>query len=134
VEANLDHIVLSVRDMDAMLGFYIVVLGLAPYRVDQYHEGTVLFPSVRLNAHTIIDLLPPAMWNQGDAQAATFPNLNHFCIAIDKSHWDPLMLRLQSNDIEIDSGPMKLSGAEGDGIAIYIHDPDGNQLEIRYYE
>jgi len=29
---------------------------------------------------------------------------------------------------------MKLSGAEGDGIAIYIHDPDGNQLEIRYYE
>ena len=38
----LDHIVLAVRDMEAMLAFYLDVIGLTPHRVDEYRSGSAL--------------------------------------------------------------------------------------------
>ncbi len=135
MKLELDHIVLAVTDMDAMLKFYIDVLGLAPHRVEQYRAGTVPFPCARISENTLIDLLPPAMWNFGDAAARTpYTNLNHFCIALEKSEWDAQLARLESASVEIEMGPMLLSGARGDGMSIYIRDPDGNRVELRYYE
>ena len=52
----MDHIVLRVRDVEESLRFYSEVLGLAVERVEQWRAGEVRFPSVRLNADTIIDL------------------------------------------------------------------------------
>ena len=59
---DLDHIALNVRDMDSMLRFYIAVLGLKPERLDLYRKRKAPFPSVRVNADTIIDLFPAEMW------------------------------------------------------------------------
>jgi glyoxylase I family protein len=133
MKLELDHIVLAVRDMDAMLRFYIDVIGLAPHRVDEYRAGTALFPCARIHDSTLIDLLPPALWNTGDEAARTFPNLNHFCLAMEPVEWEPMLARLASAGVEIEAGPMTLSGARGDGTSVYIRDPDGNRVELRYY-
>jgi catechol 2,3-dioxygenase-like lactoylglutathione lyase family enzyme len=130
----LDHIVLAVQDMDAMLRFYLDVVGLVPHRVDEFRAGSALFPCARINASTLIDLLPPALWNSGDTSARTWPNLNHFCMALERENWDVLLARLEAAGVEIEAGPMTLSGARGDGTSIYVRDPDGNRLELRYYE
>jgi catechol 2,3-dioxygenase-like lactoylglutathione lyase family enzyme len=135
MKLELDHIVLAVTDMDAMLKFYIDVLGLAPHRVEQYRAGSVPFPCARVTENTLIDLLPPAMWNfGGDEGARTFTNLNHFCLALEKSDWEAQLARLEAAGVEVEMGPMMLSGARGDGMSIYIRDPDGNRVELRYYE
>jgi extradiol dioxygenase family protein len=138
MKAWLDHIVLNVRDMDKALKFYVEVIGLVPERLDEYRAGKVLFPSVRINADTLIDLLAPELWASEmagtEALPASVPNVNHFCITIEKADWESLEWRLREHSVEIDSGPMTLWGAHGDATAYYIYDWDGNQVEIRYYE
>ena len=52
---ELDHLVLAVRDMDAMLRFYLDVVGLAPHRVDEYRAGAALFPCARIAEGTLIE-------------------------------------------------------------------------------
>jgi len=134
MKLELDHIVLAVKDMDAMLGFYLGAIGLAPHRVEEYRSGSALFPCARINASTILDLLPPALWSAGEAAPSTFPNLNHFCIALERDEWDPLLARLAAAGVEVEAGPMTLSGARGDGTSIYVRDPDGNRVELRHYD
>jgi extradiol dioxygenase family protein len=95
----------------------------------------VPFPCARISENTLIDLLPPAMWNfEGAGERTLYTNMNHFCIALEKSEWDAQLARLAAAGVEIELGPMMLSGARGEGTSIYIRDPDGNRVELRYYE
>ena len=50
-----------------------------------------------------------------------------------KEDWVLLTERLQSNGIRIEAGPVNRFGANGVGTSIYFRDPDGNQIEARYY-
>ena len=52
-----DHLVLVCTDVERSLAWYLDELGLAPERVDEWRAGEVPFPSVRINADTIIDLI-----------------------------------------------------------------------------
>ena len=132
MEARLDHIVLNVHDTERALAFYTEVIGLAAERVEGWRKGELPFPSVRLNADTIIDLLPPELWGRGaDAQAR--PNMDHFCMAVAANQWPALEKRLAAAGVAIELGPMTLSGAHGDGTAVYIRDSEGNRVELRYY-
>jgi glyoxylase I family protein len=146
MRADLDHIVLSVRDVDEALRFYLEVLGLEPYRVDEWREGEIIFPSVRLGPASIIDLLPPQFWDieyeeedadpmpdGGSGEGSRAANLNHFCLAVSIDDWDPLMQRLSRAGVPLEGGIMILHGARGDAEAVYLSDPDGNQLELRRY-
>ena len=129
----LDHIVLNVRDIERAIEFYTEVLGLAAERLAEYRDGKVLFPSIRINADTLIDLLPPELSGIDDAAAAGSANLNHFCLTIEAGQWEALEKRLQVHNVELEAGPMTLWGAHGEATAYYLRDRDGNQLEIRYY-
>ncbi|MFH0957397.1 MAG: hypothetical protein V1897_01705 [Pseudomonadota bacterium] len=62
MECLMDHIVLNVEDDEKMISFYSKVLLMPPERLDEYRAGNVPFPSLRLNADTIIDLFPKKMW------------------------------------------------------------------------
>jgi catechol 2,3-dioxygenase-like lactoylglutathione lyase family enzyme len=130
--ATLDHIVLNVRDIDRSLRFYGDVLGLAPERVDEYRAGTVLFPSVRVNQSTVIDLFPldPAAQRAPDGFAE---NLNHFCLVWEKAGVESVIGELKRHGIEIDRPSSHAWGARGRGTSIRIHDPDGNLVELRVY-
>jgi extradiol dioxygenase family protein len=130
----MDHIVLNVEDDEKMIAFYSLVLMFPTERLDEYRAGNVPFPSVRLNADTIIDLFPKKMW-QGKARVGEGrDNLNHFCIALSKEAWQELLERLQANSVAIEDGPVQRWGAHGTGTSVYFRDPEGNLVEARYYE
>jgi extradiol dioxygenase family protein len=93
----------------------------------------VPFPSVRLNANTVIDLFPKRLWQRHDSAGPGRVNLNHFCMALSKTEWDALDKRLQANGVTLDEGPVPRWGARGTGTSIYFSDPEGNRIEARYY-
>jgi len=133
MECLLDHIVLNVEDVEKMTAFYAETLMMPPERLEAYRSGQVPFPSVRLNADTIIDLFPQTMWRKDAPDGKGFGNLNHFCIALDKAAWQNLRDRLVEHNIAIEDGPAPRWGAHGTGTSIYFRDPEGNLIEARYY-
>ncbi len=136
MEGVMDHIVLNVIDDDTMLDFYMRVLELKPERVEEYRSGVSPFPSLRLNADTIIDLFPKKMWAKTAGQSDPShgrENMNHFCLVLTKDDWVKLTHRLESNGVSIEDGPVKRWGARGDGISVYFRDPENNYIEAKYY-
>lgn len=134
MECLMDHIVLNVEDGEKMVAFYSKVLMLAPERLEEYLAGDVPFPSVRLNADTIIDLFPKRMWQNNAPAGQGSENLNHFCIALAKQAWQDLLERLKAAKVTIEEGPVPRWGALGTGTSVYFRDPEGNLIEARYYE
>ncbi|MFA6223365.1 MAG: VOC family protein [Desulfomonilaceae bacterium] len=134
MQCAMDHIVLNVEDDEKMITFYSQVLMFPTERLDEYRAGNVPFPSLRLNADTIIDLFPKKMW-QGKARVGEGrDNLNHFCIALSKDVWEELLARLVVNSVPIEEGPVPRWGAHGTGTSVYFRDPEGNLVEARYYD
>jgi extradiol dioxygenase family protein len=62
------------------------------------------------------------------------PDLDHFCLSVEKREWRALEERLAQAGAVLEAGPMTLWGAHGDATACYYKDPEGNRLEFRYYE
>jgi catechol 2,3-dioxygenase-like lactoylglutathione lyase family enzyme len=119
---DLDHIVVNVADVERALAFYCDELGLAPVRVDEWRRHEAPFPSARVNASTIIDLVPLARPGE---------NIDHFCLVVEPTD---LAAIAASGRFEVVSGPVQRYGARGDGMSLYVRDPDGNLVELRYYE
>lgn len=118
---ELDHIVVTTPDVERSLAFYSGLLGMPGVRVDEWRAGQVPFPSVRVNAGTIIDL---------QAGERTGLNVDHFCFVVDAADVDAVV-----GDARFDviTGPVSRFGARGDGRSVYVHDPDGNVVELRHY-
>ena len=116
-----DHVVLNVADVERSLAWYCGELGLEPMRVDEWRVGNVFFPSVRVSDDTIIDLL--AVEPSGN-------NVDHICLVIDPVDLDELAA---SGRFEVVDGPGPRFGARGEGTSLYVHDPDGNTVELRHY-
>ncbi len=134
MECIMDHIVLNVEDDEKMIAFYSNVLKMPTERLDAYRAGKVPFPSVRLNANTVIDLFPKGLWQKKTSLERGRTVLNHFCIAMDRRKWEELVERLQANGTGIVEGPVARWGARGTGTSIYFNDPEGNLVEARYYD
>ena len=118
---GLDHIVLTVPDIEACVAWYRDELGLETMKLDEWRAGTALFPSLRINATTIIDLLPGEPGGE---------NLNHFAVVVEDVDVDELAA---SGRFTVESGPSDLSGARGTGRGIYVRDPGGVLVELRSY-
>lgn len=118
---GLDHVVLVVRDVEASLRWYAEELGLAPERVDEWRRGEVLFPSVRVDERTVIDLLV----GEPDGR-----NVDHIALVVDGDDLDELAA---SGRFDVVSGPADLWGAQGVGRGLYVRDPDGHVIELRSY-
>jgi catechol 2,3-dioxygenase-like lactoylglutathione lyase family enzyme len=118
---SLDHIVLNVADVERSLEFYTGILGLPAVRVDDWRRGEAPFPSVRVDPSTIIDLV--ALPRSGE-------NADHFCLVVEPTDFEAVK---SSGQLEVVEGPAVRYGARGNGTSLYIRDPDGNLVELRYY-
>jgi catechol 2,3-dioxygenase-like lactoylglutathione lyase family enzyme len=118
---GLDHVVLNVADVERSLAFYCDELGLAPERVDEWRRGEILFPSVRIDASTIIDLL---------AAPRTGENADHLCLVVEPVDLEAVKT---SGRFTVVDGPATRFGARGNGTSLYVQDPDGNTVELRHY-
>ena len=105
---SLDHIVLNVSDVDRSLAFYVDGLGLEPVRLGEYRRGDVKFPSVRVDAGTIIDLFSPEM-RSGDAPPNA-ANLNHFCLVVEGGI-DEILARARAILDDLEKGAALPGGA-----------------------
>ena len=117
----MDHIVIVVTDVERSTAWYRDLLGLEVLRLEEWKDGSVPFPSVRINEGTIIDIvggLPTGM------------NMHHLCLRVDPT--DLAGLR-ESGRFEVVEGPVRRWGARGDGMSLYVSDPDGNMVELRHY-
>jgi catechol 2,3-dioxygenase-like lactoylglutathione lyase family enzyme len=120
-----DHVVLRCADVETTLAWYVDTLGLEPVRVDEWRRGAVPFPSVRVSAGTIIDLISAS-------GAVTERNVDHFCLVADRATVDAIAADTES--FRIVEQPSVRFGARGDGWSVYVYDPDGNVVEIRSYD
>ncbi|BBK40928.1 lactoylglutathione lyase [Allostella vacuolata] len=125
---EIDHIVLRVRDLDAMLGFYCGVLGCL---VERRQEAIGL---VQLRAGgSLIDLVPVdgVLGRRGGAPpGAEARNLDHFCLRIEPWDADAIAAHLAGHGI-VPGEAGRRYGAEGEGPSIYIADPEGNVVELK---
>jgi catechol 2,3-dioxygenase-like lactoylglutathione lyase family enzyme len=122
-----DHIVLRVADVEASLAFYCDQLGLRAERADEWRRGEVLFPSVRIDAATVIDLFGVPADVRNPASGAQ-GNLDHFCLVIEPTDLDALAEQFPGSQ-RADG----LFGAQGFASSVYLQDPDGNTIELRSY-
>ena len=127
---EMDHIVLRNKDVEESLRFYTEVLGLEAERVDKWRAGEIRFPSARINADTIIDFFGS---DQEPIGKEGSKNQDHFCMGIEPIDMEELKVKCEAMGVAIQAGPGKRWGSHGDGISLYIYDPDDNVVELRHY-
>lgn len=116
-----DHLVLNVGDVERALRFYVGRLGLEPVRVAEWRAGESPFPSVRITPETIIDLVGRP---RGES------NVDHICLTVEPLDWDDF---IRSETFSVLEGPVERYGARGTATSVYVQDPDGNTVELRWY-
>ncbi len=116
-----DHLVLNVRDVERALEFYSGTLGLEEEGVAEWRAGKAPFPSVRIDESTIIDLV-----NHPRGES----NVDHICLVVDPVDWQQV---IDSGVFTVLEGPVSRSGARGVAQSVYVRDPDGNTVELRWY-
>ena len=116
-----DHLVLNVGDVERALEFYVGTLGLEPVRVEEWRAGKVPFPSVRVTPETIIDLFSR---DRGES------NVDHICLTVDPVDWEEIV---GAGTFVVLEGPVDRFGARGTATSLYVRDPDGNTVELRWY-
>jgi catechol 2,3-dioxygenase-like lactoylglutathione lyase family enzyme len=119
--SDLDHIVLVASDVERTVAWYCDLLGLEPVRVDEWRRGEAPFPSVRVNASTIIDLI---------TGSPTEGRLDHLCLVVEPTD---LAAIAASGEFTVVDGPAPRFGARGEGTSLYVRDPDGLVVELRHY-
>ena len=125
----LDHLVLTVADVNATVRFYRDTLGM------QVEEFVAAYGSIRLalkfgrqkiNLHCVGAEFQPNAYRaiQGSAD---------LCFISD-GPLDDWQTKLSSQNVLIEAGPVARTGAMGAIMSIYIRDPDGNLIEISVYD
>jgi catechol 2,3-dioxygenase-like lactoylglutathione lyase family enzyme len=125
---HIDHLVLRVRDLDAMVAFYGKVLGC---HVERRQDEIGL---VQLRAGAALVDLVPVDGKLGKAGGAAPGregyNLDHFCFRVDP--WDEAAIRAHLAACGVEAGPTESRyGAEGSGPSIYLQDPEHNTIELK---
>ena len=125
---DIDHVVLRVADLERALSFYRDVLG-CPIEKRQDEIGLVQLRAGR----SMIDLVPvDGVLGRagGAAPGAEGRNVDHVWGRVEP--FDETASRDELRAHAIDAGAVATrSGAEGDGPSLYIHDPDGNVVELK---
>lgn len=123
---GIDHVVLWVSDVEASVQWYQALLGVEVDRLAEWRRGDAPFPSVRINATTVIDLFA-AREGDGPPPGGT----DHVALLVEHVDLDELAAR---PDLDVVGPPMVLWGAQGHGRGVYVRDPDGNRIELRVYD
>jgi catechol 2,3-dioxygenase-like lactoylglutathione lyase family enzyme len=122
----IDHIALNVADVDRALAFYHEALGLDVERLDEFRAGKCGFPSARVTAHTVIDLMPGGAVTQDGRHP-----LNHFALSLATDDLAGLRARLVEHEVDIVEEAKPRWGAQGGQPSMKVLDPDGNIVELK---
>ncbi|CAV26620.1 VOC family protein [Vibrio atlanticus] len=122
--SHLDHLVLTVKDIEVTVDFYQRVLGMKPI---QFGEGRLAlsFGNQKINLHQFgNEFEPKARCVQVGSADLCF---------ISNTPLVEVIEHVESQGVVIEEGPIARTGAMGKIQSIYIRDPDGNLIEISNY-
>jgi len=120
--SRIDHVVLTVRDIEAAVAFYTRVLGVEAVTFAGGRRA-LAFGQQKINLQTL-----------GQEQR------NHACIGSGDlcliTDWavEDVVQRLSDEGVEVVEGPVAKSGALGPITSVYFNDPDGNLIEVSRYD
>ena len=118
---HLDHLVLTVADIDRSCLFYSQILGMKVITFNGNRKA-LRFGQQKINLHPAGGEYPPTA-------AHPTPGSADLCL-IATTPLDVVMTELRDRDIDIIDGPVQRTGATGPMLSVYIRDPDGNLIEI----
>jgi catechol 2,3-dioxygenase-like lactoylglutathione lyase family enzyme len=125
---GIDHIVLRVIQLDAMIRFYCDVLGC---RIERRQDEIGL---VQLRAGgALVDLVPvdgKLGKVGGAAPGREGRNLDHVCFRVEPFDADAIRTHLAAHGVQ--AGPVESRyGADGEGPSVYLQDPEHNTIELK---
>ena len=121
---HLDHLVLTVADIDRTCAFYSGILG---FEVIRFGAGRVAlgFGNQKINLHQVgNEFEPKALRPTAGSGDLCF---------IAATPVDEVMRELSAAGVAIEEGPVERTGAIGRIRSVYLRDPDQNLLEISNY-
>ena len=122
---RLDHLVLTVRDVEATCAFYSRVLGM---KAVEFGAGrrALAFGRQKINLH-------PAGAPISPHAASPLPGSADLCF-ISQTPIPEILASLQREGVAVELGPVRRTGALGPITSVYFRDPDGNLIEVSVEE
>ncbi len=122
---RIDHLVLTVKDINRTVEFYQKNLGMKKI---VFGDGrtALLFGNQKINLHQLGREFEPK------AEHVTAGSAD-LCFIISTSI-DEAIGELRHNKVNIIEGPVTRTGAMGKIISVYFRDPDGNLVEVSNYQ
>lgn len=122
---HLDHLVLTVKDVDASCAFYSKVLGM---QVVTFGTGrkALVFGAQKINLHQFGNEIEPKAANPTPGSA-------DLCF-ITAVPLDKVIAHLMASGVEIIQGPVQRTGAQGLIVSVYFRDPDMNLIEVSNHD
>ena len=117
----IDHLVLTVSDVDETCRFYNRVLGMDPITFSGGRRA-LRFGRQKLNLH-------PAGAEIEPHAAVPAPGSADLCLLTDAPS-AAVVAHLEVCGVEVEHGPVKREGATGRLSSVYFRDPDGNLIEV----
>lgn len=118
---RLDHLVLTVDDIDRTVAFYVGVLGMSETRFGSDRRA-LTFGTSKINLHQ--------RGREHEPKALTpIPGSADLCLIVDEPI-DQVVTELTASGVAIEEGPIERTGAQGPLISVYIRDPVANLIEL----
>ena len=121
---SLDHLVLTVKDINKAVEFYVNVLGMEK-EIFKANRVALKFGQQKINLHELGNEFEPKAKNVHVGSA-------DLCFITD-TVLDVVIEHMNSFNIKIEEGPLLRTGAMGVINSVYIRDPDQNLIEISNY-
>ena len=122
---RIDHLVLTVADIDQTVDFYVLVLGMQPVTFGDGRRA-LRFGRHKLNLHQAGREPEPK------ARRPT-PGSADLCL-VTTAPLDRVMGHLRAHGVPVEEGPVARTGATGPITSVYLRDPDGNLIEVSTYD
>lgn len=122
---QLDHLVLTVADIETSLRFYCDILGMThtPFIVaDGTTRSALAFGAQKINLH------PKGGEFQPHAATPTAGSAD-LCF-LSQTPLTDWITHLETSAVPLVQGPIQRTGATGPILSLYVRDPDGNLIEI----
>jgi len=122
---RLDHLVLTVRSIEATVEFYVRVLGMQAVSFGGGRRA-LAFGQQKINLHPAEAPFRPS------AERPT-PGSADLCF-IASVPISEVVAHLREAGVVLDAGPVPRTGALGPMTSVYVRDPDGNLIEVSRYD
>jgi catechol 2,3-dioxygenase-like lactoylglutathione lyase family enzyme len=118
---QLDHVVLTVKDITVTCHFYQHVLGMQPI---EYQPGrwALHFGRSKLNLHPADSVIDQHVRH-------ALPGSADLCL-LTHTPLDEVNAHLRAQGVSVIEGPTRRTGATGPLLSLYVYDPDENLIEI----